>query len=454
LESCIANGTSHAMATYVWDFLFKPTLSYAFSEPHTYAYSGIGIVEMYISAYFPSIYWKTASLSVDAGVFGGEFNGIDYVSVSKAITSSKDIIELPDINKSDIGFTPDTVKNMILFGLGGIAGLGLNDINLIINNRPYSGFMDFMNKIGHEFSKKKIVTIIKSGLFHNFIPSTSKLATMYLMKYTERKAKLTTVQLPKIINYVPEEFEEAKIMYQLKSLLFGRNAMKELPKNNIKQLEELQDKYDFDIDYTNGNMIVDKKSFEKVFNDISKELKEWLKSKEAIELLARVDMQEFWNSEFNGGESKWYFDTLSYYPYKHYLEYNHLDEQVELTRFNDMNTEGHNNGKRTTYDKHVIAGTVIEKNIKGVVTLVSPDDEVITVRLGKDRYGKYNKKIMQGSGKNRNLLDDSWLNKGTNLMIIGYRRGNDFIANNYGTGFDSVAYKILVKDNKIEFVKR
>ena len=210
-NKCFENGTSEELTKYVWDYLFAPTLSYSFSEPHTYAYTGIGVIEMYISAYFPSIYWKTASLSVDAGTFGGQFSSIDYVSVSSAVTNAKNIVELPDINRSEIGFTPN--KNRILFGLGAISGIGLNDINTIINNRPYTSFMDFMDKVGDNFSPKKIIALIKSE-FHEFVASTRELA-ISTYKYTEKR-KVDHRTITKIINEVPAEYTEAKDMYILK----------------------------------------------------------------------------------------------------------------------------------------------------------------------------------------------------------------------------------------------
>ena len=453
LDSCANNGTSEELATYVWDFLFAPTLSYAFSEPHTYAYTGIGIVEMYIAGYFPSIYWKTASLSVDAGVFGGEFNGIDYVSVSTAITSSKNIIELPDINKSDIGFTPDIDKNRILYGLGAISGIGLNDINTIIDNRPYTSFVDFMNKIGKDFSQKKIITLIKSGVFSDFVKSPRDLTIKYLFKYTERKKKLTTVQLPKIINDVPDEYQEAKKMYIFKSKVFGRNS-KPVDDDIENEFMDLWQKKGIDYEYVDGKLTIDKKTFDKIFNSVSDQLKEWLKTSDAIEALAKHDMAEIWNKEMAGNEAKWYFETLSYYPYNHELQYSNLFDLVEINKFDELPEQGDKSSGRVQYQKGVICGTVIDKDKRGLVTIVTPDDEVLNVRIGKQRYGKYNKKIMSGSGKNRVLVDDSWLNRGTNLMFAGYRRENDFIANKYGTGFSHCVMKIDINGKQAQIINR
>ena len=75
------------------------------------------------------------------------------------------------------------------------------------------------------------------------------------------------------------------------------------------------------------------------------------------------------------------------------------------------------------------------------------------VRIGKQRFGKYNKKIMEGTGKNRKLVEDSWFVRGTRLMFSGYRRENDFIANKYGTGFNHCVMK-LDGTTKISVINR
>lgn len=449
-DMCAENGTSEEMANYVWNFCIVPQFGYAFSLPHIIGYTLIAIIEAYIATEYGSIYWKTASLSVDAGIQGEEFEGVDYVKLSRAVTNAKNIVELPDINRSEIGFTPN--KNRILFGLGAISGIGLNDINTIIDNRPYTSFMDFMNKVGDNFSQKKIIALIKSGIFHEFVESTRELAIKYLYKYTERKKKLTTVQLPKIINEVPAEYTEAKDMYIFKSKVFGRNA---IPMNQEieKEFFEVWEPKGIDYSYEDGKLVIDKKSFDKTFNKFSEHLKEWLKTDDAINALAKVDMAETWNKEFEGNEAQWYFEELSYYPYQHQLLYTDLTDIFDIINFKELPENGDKSTGRMKYEKGIIAGTVIDKDKRGLVTVVTPDDEVVMVRIGKQRFGKYNKKIMEGTGKNRKLVEDSWFVRGTRLMFSGYRRENDFIANKYGTGFNHCVMK-LDGTTKISVINR
>lgn len=438
-DKCYANGTSETMTNYVWDYLIKPMCSYSFSMPHVYSYTMIAIINMYIATKFPSVYWKTASLNVDAGVFGGNFEGTDYASISAAVTNMKSIVELPDINKSGIGFTPH--KSNILYALGAISGLNKSDIDAIINNRPYNSLDSFMEALGDSLSQKKIITLIKSGVFHSFDKSTRKIMIEYLSNYTPKKERLTTVQLPKIINNVPKKLNEQKNAYKIKSEIFGRNAI-EMNDELEKKFIDNYSKYDIAYGYEKGKLSVDKKSFDKWFNKYIKDLKEWLKTDEAITLFQRYEMSDIWIENCQGNEASWYFETLNYYPVQHQLNYTDIDTLIDIDKFSDFPEQGSKNGKRTSYKKGVIAGTVIDKNRKGIITLITTDDKVIVVRVGKQRFAKYNKKIMKGDKKSRKLVSDSWFNRGETLLIVGYRRGNDFIANNYGTGFKQPLIKI------------
>lgn len=434
------NGTTNNMINYVWEQVITPQLGYSFSLPHIAGYTLIGIIEAYIATHYGSIYWRTASLSVDAGVQGDEFGAVDYTKLSRAVSNSKELIDLPEINKSEIGFVPK--NNRILYGLGAISGIGANDISEIITNRPYTGVDDFVEKNKGFFSTKKMLILIKAGLFHEFDDSTRNLAIKYISKYTERKKKLTTVQLPKIINDVPDKFESAKKLYTFKSKVFGRNATGD---NEAIEKEFFADWKDKGIDYkyVDGELMIDKKSMDKVFNNLSEPLKEWLKTDEAIELLAKIDMRELWIKEMIGNEASWYFSTLSYYPFEHQLFATGIVEDLHLSEFSKLDADGVMVGRRKKYEKVTIAGTVISKNIKGIVDVVTTSNDVVSVRVGKDNYGKYNKKIMEGTGKDRKVKSDSFFNRGETLLFVGYRRGNDFVASNYGTGYEEPVMKII-----------
>lgn len=437
---CEEAGTSYNLAQYVWNFCIVPQFGYAFSLPHIVGYTLIAEIEMNIALYYGDIYWKTACLSVDAGVYGDTFGGIDYASISSAIVNMIDIVETPSVNTSGIGFLPR--NNKILFGLGSIAGINNEDINSIINGRPYDSFDDFISK--NDFSVKKIITIIKSGMFNEFGLRPYDLAIKYLEDYTPRKNKLTTVQLPKIINYVPDELKEQKIAYIMKTRLFGRNKVEMNDKLEKAFLSRFK-KYDIDYSYEDGVLVVDEKSFNKWFNKFAEGLKNWLKTDEAIEALAKFDMIEVWNKECEGNEESWYFSTLSFYPTGHELLKTPLYDMLGIKNFGEL--KSYKDARKAP--KSIITGTVVDKDKKGIVFLVTPDNHVVTVRVGKGKFPYYNKKVMEGTGKDRHVIDNSWFDRGTKLIVGGFKRGSEFVANNKGLGMSHSLAKIHGYDNDI-----
>lgn len=82
----------------------------------------------------------------------------------------------PNINKSGMDFTAIPDKKQILFGMMAIKGLGESAVNDIINNRPYTGFDDYLSKIK---DKTATIALIKAGAF----PTKDK------MKLMQRYAK-------------------------------------------------------------------------------------------------------------------------------------------------------------------------------------------------------------------------------------------------------------------------
>ena len=73
------------MLDYVWEWLFKPSFGYSFSKNHTAPYSMILMQEMNMAYRYGVIWWKTACLSVNAGVVGDEGTTTDYGALRKLL---------------------------------------------------------------------------------------------------------------------------------------------------------------------------------------------------------------------------------------------------------------------------------------------------------------------------------------------------------------------------------
>ena len=68
------------------------------------------------------------------------------------------------------------------------------------------------------------------------------------------------------------------------------------------------------------------------------------------------------------------------------------------------------------------------------------------VRVGKQKFQHYHKNIMEGEGKNRKCIDDSWFKKGTKLVFVGYRNGNDFMCNSNNSPYQHSVMLITGKN--------
>jgi DNA polymerase-3 subunit alpha len=148
-------GNSEAILDYVWNVQIKRQLGYAFSVLHTLAYSIVAVQELNLNHKYNPLYWSTACLSVNAGSTENEQDednankSTNYGKIAYAIGNIRQMgvkVDLPDINKAGFGFKPDLDNNSILFGLKGMNGIGDEIVHLIIENRPYQSFDDFLAK--------------------------------------------------------------------------------------------------------------------------------------------------------------------------------------------------------------------------------------------------------------------------------------------------------------------
>ena len=223
------NGQRKKFADYVWHECFELQFGYAFSLPHVVAYSGILMIEMNMCYHYGAEYWKTACLTVNAGLEGELEKGADYGTVSKAVNSVKDIVELPDINSSEMEFIPKDGK--IMYGLKPIIGLGTAAIETVIKNRPYNSVQDFYEKNveSEEMPVSKAIVLVKAGAFHNISDYSRKNAAIELVNcHIKPKNKLTTVQLPKIIDKVyaaKKEFKDELTLFKFRQSIKGKTKV-------------------------------------------------------------------------------------------------------------------------------------------------------------------------------------------------------------------------------------
>lgn len=422
------------------------------------------MIELNICLRYGKTFWSTACLSVNAGLTGDTIKNTDYAAIAKAITPLADKIEAPSINRADLGFLPD--GDNILYGLAPISGIGQGEVENIIANRPYTSITDFHDRA--EISDKKTVQLIKAGCFDEIEPDRRKLMIQFVDLITPRKKSLTTVQIPKIKDKIPGEFTPFVKAYQYRNLIQGRNKVlmtkqledvyfkSVLPKQQT-MLGKDQDYYS----YKSDKLVINKKPFDKWFNAFIKPLKAWLKTKDAVDAEAKSLMRQFWIDNCSGNVESWEMDSLSFYTKTHELELTPVKKLYKIQNFSELPEEPDiaemkkwRGRDYPIYRTSVICGTVVDHNRKGYMYVVTPDKQTVGVRVGKNAFAYYNKKVMAGEGKERHCIDEPWTARGTKLLVVGYRRGGDFVPYNKNSGYENKVMRVNGYGSNIQIQTR
>lgn len=463
-------GTRTKFLDYVWYSCAVPAKNYSFNLAHGVAYTIILIIEMNICARFGAIYWQTACLSVNAGFYGSDFKSPDYTKLCKAMGNEeiRDKITNPKINESSSGFIP--YHNKILYGLYPI--VSEDDCKNIIAHRPYKSFDDFLKKT--QLPKKKNIKLIKAGAFDEFEPNRKKLMMHYIILEVPEKKRLTLTHIPKMIKSrkqrIPEKYKAMVDAYMFRCLIYGRKKVSMTPeikatflKKYAKAVEPFAKRgqttlfgntaTDKGASYTTdekGHFQINVKAFNRWFNKFAAPLKEWLKTPQALQAEAAGRRNKLWQKYCLGNKQSWEMDALGcYINNDHELLQTPISKLYDIKPYEKLPTEpkvvGHSHFGRKSYPifaHEFIYGTVIGKNPnKALVYLLTPHG-VANMRVGKWRYPTYNKKISKKVDGKRQMLKDSWFKRGTKLLGIGYKRGDNFFLNNKHSSCHDALYRI------------
>lgn len=482
-EKGLLNATRQQLLDYVWNTQIQPMASYSFSTCHTHPYTGILIQEMNLAHKYGHMYWKCACLSVNAGALGSEDDDEDdnkkkkstnYGKIAKAVSEMNDIVNIPNINYSKEGFT--IFNNKILYGLKALSKVGDNDIEVILKNRPFTSYEDFMNRCGSQLSKGTIVNLIKSGALDEFTDNRIFLMKKYIDSIYEKKDKFTMANIPMLIenNIITQEYEEEIINYNIyknictKSKLVDKKVLSEIELKgewyyvDDNTLDIFLDKYcdlKDGIDYINLNIgyIVKKAPMKKLLDKKILKLNDLLNDKSTLERFNEKIYNDTFKKYADGGIAKWEMDSMCYYKTEH--ELSKVDkERYAIENFFNLpfdpivnETWTNRNGKEfKRYKLSLIMGTVLDRDkIKHTVELLTPEG-VVTCKLYDGAFNHYNKVISKvNSNGKKKRIEESWFKRGTLLLMYGFRMGDQFKPRKYSQSiFQHTVMKIQqVKDN-------
>src|SRR2546423_6972773 len=183
IEGCArTNKIPEKKANAIFDLLEK-FAGYGFNKSHSAAYGVISYHTAYLKAHYP--------VEFMAGLLSNEINNTDKISVFVGECKRMRIAILPpDINKSALKFTPETVAgagdaagreadsagfrtpgyNAIRYGLAAIKNVGEGAMEFVIAERERGGDFksldDFCGRLGARIANKKMIeSLIKAGAF-------------------------------------------------------------------------------------------------------------------------------------------------------------------------------------------------------------------------------------------------------------------------------------------------
>jgi DNA polymerase-3 subunit alpha len=148
-------------------------------------------------------------------------------------------------------------------------------------------------------------------------------------------------------------------------------------------------------------------------------------------------------------------DSLGTYIHEHELanikfdNYNIVNFSIQPEQPVSSFTFKRNGREIPIYETSRLVGTVVGKDlVKSTVNILTVDSGVVSVKFTKDYFARYNRRISEidENGINK-VVEAGWFNRGSLIMVNGFRRGNVFIAKKYKKTNSHQLYKITKVHN-------
>lgn len=485
-EKFISQCPTENLGRYVWTTVMEPQMSYAFAKPHALAYSFVGFQTLDLAVKYPSIYWNCACLIVNAG--GADLldsedvdkekediidttaeeveegadeeettttkkkknKSVNYGKISVALGKSmKAGIKIlpPDINKSDLIFKPDAVRNAIIYGLKGIDRIGTALVYEIMSKRPYKSMDDFLARV--KVNKTQMVSLIKAGAFDEFYSSRSEAMSYYLNLIADKKKRITLQNMTMLIakGLIPDEYDFQRRVYNFTKYI-RKSKMGDYYKLDAHALHFYTTNYGSDklvdavIDGVNDHAMLSMKYWDNVYSSEMDKIRVWISNNHdtILERLNSILYKEVVDKYAGGDINKWDMDALGTYCHEHELA-NLNKRAYDINKFEDLPTQPKIASEFTTqqgttvrlYEINRICGTVIDKDKnKSTVVLLTPEMDVVNVKVWKNQYAKWDRQIsVVNPDGSKTIVEKSFFARGNKLIITGIRRDDDFVPKKY-----------------------
>ena len=444
------------LADYVWEVAVAPQLGYAFSMNHSLPYSFVGIQTIILARKFDPIYWNTACLIVNSGATDEDLEGTtNYGKIAKAIgdiRSAGIAVSTADINKSKYGFSPDIGEGTITYGLKSLLNVGDDVIADIIDKRPFTSFGDFLGRV--KCGKQAVISLIKGGAFDSF-GERKRIMAEYLWLNCDKKKRITLQNmngliqrglLPDHLSLQSKVFEFNRYLKNVCKLTDGYYVLDDRAYGFIDRFFP-----EVPLEVFGPTYAMNQKLWEKVYQQQMDFVREWMKTNqdEVLYQLNKTIFEEEWKKYASGNYSSWEMEALCFYYHEHELK-NVNRARYGISNFFDLPEEPiiEKTFKRggieiPIYRLNRICGTCIAKNkTKGTVSLLTPEG-VVEVKFRNEYFSLFDKQIsVRGADGVKHVVEKSWFNRGSMIMVTGIRRGDDFIPKKYASTVGHQLYKI------------
>lgn len=340
----------------------------------------------------------------------------------------------------------------------------------IIANRPYVSPRDFLNRVNP--GKQAMISLIKGGAFDEMMERKLCMG-WYLWEVCDRKKRVTLQNMGGLIKYdlIPDCDENLTLARRI--FEFNR-YLKAICKNNKDlsnyYLDERALNFIMEMGYenllikTNNSIFTlnakewDKKAYQP-WMDI---VRNWI-SLNKDDILNELNMRIFkeeWDKYALGSISAWEMEVLCFYYHDHELK-NVNSGKYGLVDFYTLPEEPivdrsfiSRQGQEVKIFKiHKICGTCIAKNkTKSIVTLLT-NSGVVNVKFRKEYFSLFDKQISEkGEDGTKHLVERSWFNRGSMIVVQGIRSGDDFIVKKYQSTSGHQLYKIKSIDEQGDLI--
>lgn len=496
-------GLSEKLCNYVWNVLVATSRGYGFNLSHTLAYSLVALQEMNLAYKFPIIFWNCACLINDSGgneqseeddeeivdIYEPEdFEEYEYIDAPDRKTKVKKKrnkstnyekiatamgkmmqngikIEPPNINTSSYTFTPDVENNKIIFGLSGILNVGEDVINTTIAERPYASPKDYLIRVKPK--RQAMVSLIKAGAFDSMMDRKLCMG-WYIWETCDKKNRLTLQNMGALLKYdiIPNENDKiimGKRIYEftryLKSICKNDKITYILDERAINFLTEIGCEeliYSYE-----GKIYIKVKTWDVIYQKWMDLFRNWLSKHrdEALKELNTKIFKEDWNKYALKNISAWEMKALCFYYHEHELAHVNREKYGIINFFNlpeePIVDRSFTKGGKTInlFKLYKICGTCIAKNKnKSTVSLLTPEG-VVNVKFTRGHFALFDKQISARNSEGvKKVLEKSWFNRGSKILLQGFRQGDNFIVKSYANSPGHSLYKIIDIDKNGELV--